>query len=412
MREAVVVLAVIVALVAYAAWLFSKPGEVKPLVPPEDDILLREGVQEGPVEGNSIETFTGFTPMAERLEQDIAAAQKYIHLQFFKYEDDPTGRKIAAMLAQKVAQGVEVRLLYDAAVNGTRRPLFRDMRATGVLTKAFSPLYPPALKKSDNYRNHRKIVVIDGKIAYLGGMNIADRYDKGLDWGIWRDTQIRIAGPVAAQCQLAFARDWAYKGGELLAGAKYCHPVPSCGSTKVETVCSGPVGDGPAIMNRICAILDAARTYAWLESPYLIPTREVQDSLANAVSRGVDVRIIIPPRGDRGVINPIISRSYVEPLLEAGVKIAMYKNGFMHSKTLVVDDEWTSVGSTNMDPRSYILDFEINAFVRDKAYALQMKDVFLADEAHSKYLNKNLWARRSIFCKAAEAFTKLFSAQF
>ncbi len=406
-----IIAAVLLALVLYIAWLLSPPGKVKPLLPQEQEQALLKHVSADTRSGNELQTFISFSPMIESMEKDIASARSYVHILFFKYEDDHIGRRVANLLARKAAEGVEVRLLVDDAVNKTRERLYGEMRSNGIQVKLFSPMHIPLIK-SDNYRNHRKIVVVDGRIAYVGGMNIAERYGIGLSWGTWRDTHLRITGPAVSSCEYAFARDWAFKGGELLADAKYFPPQAPSGKLDVDIVCSGPRGDGPAIMKRLCKMLDDSKQYAWLESPYLIPTNEVRDSLQRAARRGVDVRIIIPPRGDRGVLTPLCTNSYIQELQEAGVRIARYRDGYMHSKTAICDDRYVSVGSTNIDPRSYILDYEINAFIDSESYARKMKDIFLADEALSDYIDKDAWARRSILEKGAEAFARLGSAQF
>ncbi len=407
----IIILAIIAALAAYAAWLFSPPGAPKPMLPEEKERALLEHVPADTAEGNNLETFTSFNPMIEKMEEDIETAQSYIHILFFKYEDDPVGRRVSERLERKAAQGVEVRVLVDDAVNKTRERLYGEMRSHGVQVKLFSPMHIPIIK-SDNYRNHRKIVVVDGRVAYVGGMNIAERYGIGLTWGRWRDTHLRITGPAVTRCEYAFARDWAYKGGEVLSDAKYSPVQAPAGNIRADVVCSGPRGDGPAIMHRICRMLDESKSYAWLESPYLIPTNEVRDSLRRAAARGVDVRIIIPPRGDRGVLTPLCTNSYIEEMLEAGVRIARYRSGYMHSKTIVCDDHLVTVGSTNIDPRSYILDYEINVFIDNEDYAHRMKEVFAADEAISDYMEKECWARRGLLARAGEKFARLGSAQF
>lgn len=408
----IIIIAILVVIAAYAAWLFSPPGAPRPLIAKELDDALLEHVPEDTCSGNALETFTTFNRMIERMEKDIETAQSYVHILFFKYEDDPVGRRVSERLARKADAGVEVRVLVDDAVNKTRERLYGEMRSHGIQVKLFSPMHIPFLRKSDNYRNHRKIVVVDGRVAYIGGMNIAERYGIGLEWGTWRDTHLRITGPAVSKCEYAFARDWAYKGGELLSDAKYCPPQAAAGNIKADVVCSGPYGDGPAIMHRICSMLDGSTKYAWLESPYLIPTREVRDSITGAARRGVDVRIIIPPRGDRGVLTPLCTNSYIEEMLEAGVKIARYRSGYMHSKTIVCDDRYVTVGSTNIDPRSYKLDYEINVFTDDEGYALRMKKVFAEDEGLSEYIDKEQWARRGLLARAGEKIARIGSAQF
>ena len=408
----IVLLAVLLALIAYAAWLFAPPGAPGPLIPPEQEKALLQNVPADTRRGNSVATYTTFTEMVAAMENDIETAKEYVHLLFFKYEEDEVGRRVAERLARKVSEGVEVRVMVDYPVNMNRGRFYDGLRAKGIQVKLFSPMCIPFMKPSDNYRNHRKIVVVDGRVAYVGGMNIAERYGIGLEWGTWRDTHIRIAGPAVTRCEFAFARDWAHKGGELLSDARYFPPQAAAGPTDVDIVCSGPRGEGPEVMRRICAMLDGSKRYAWLESPYLIPTREIRDSLLNAARRGVDVRIIIPPRGDHGVLTPLCTNSYIEEMLKAGVRIARYRSGYMHSKTVVCDDRQATVGSTNIDPRSYILDYEINAFMDDEAYASLMKSIFKKDEEFSDYIDPEVWKRRGLLARAGEAFARLGSAQF
>ncbi len=409
-----IVLCILALLAVYVAWLAGKPGQ-EPLLDQATGKLLREAVPEHGPDGNSIEIFTGFNPMVEAIEKDVSEASSYVHILFFKYEDDPVGRRLAALLAAKAAEGVEVRLMVDGAVNTGRRRLYADMRAMGIEVREFRPLHVP-LRKSDNYRNHRKIVVVDGKSAYIGGMNIAERYGTGLDWGCWRDTQIRISGPAVADCELAFAMDWTHAGVpgsavELASPKYYAEPFVE-GPYNVEILCSGPIGEGPVIMDRICSMLDSARDYAWLESPYLIPTPEIKAALCGAARRGVDVRLIIPPRGDRGVLTPLATKAYIQEVLDAGVRVATYDKGYMHSKTIVCDDRLVTVGSTNIDVRSYILDLEINAFIDNADFAARMKKVFLDDESVSTYIDPATWKKRPLYEKIAEGFAKIFSFEF
>ena len=407
----IILVAILLALVAYAAWLFSPPGAPKPLVPDEAERELIKNVPPDNRSGNDVETFTALFPFVDRMVEDIGKAHSYVHISFFKFEDDPVGRRLMNLMAQKASEGVEVRLLVDEVVNKGRKGFYREMEELGIKTRLFSPMHIPFLKKSDNYRYHRKIVAIDGQVAYIGGMNIAQRYGTGLSWGCWRDTFIRMDGPAAAQCSLAFARDWAHKGGDLLSEARY-YPVPlKKGAIDIDIVCSGPRGEGPEVMRRLCSMIDSSERYFWIESPYLIPTPEVRDSLFRAAGRGVDVRILIPPRGDHGILTPLATSAYVAEFLEAGVKVARYNQGYMHSKTAVCDDHLVTVGSTNIDPRSYLLDYEINAFMDDTLYASQMKAIFEDDESVSTYIDKETWARRSLLQRAGEAFAKVFSSE-
>ncbi|MBQ9462225.1 MAG: cardiolipin synthase [Bacteroidales bacterium] len=398
------------AFMIYAFWVLGKPS-ISPLVDEETAGLLRGGLPEGSLGGNKIETFPGFDPMVESMITDIAGARHHVHILFFKFEDDPVGRRFVELLSQKVKEGVEIRLMYDDGANLKRRKFFRQMQDAGIETLGFNLLHLPFPSKYNNYRNHRKIVVVDGRVAYIGGMNIAERYGKGLFWGCWRDTQIRIEGPAAAQSQLAFAMDWAHEGGKLLTGPEYYPLLPEAGNSAVETLCAGPIGDGPVIMERICSLIDSCSKRVWIESPYLIPTKEIKRSLFAAARRGVDVRIILPPRGDRGVFTPLATKSYVAEFLAAGVKIAEYQDGYMHSKMHIFDDRLVSQGSTNIDVRSYIIDEEINVFIDDHDYNRQMQELFLTDESRSVYIKPAEWARRPVLQRIGEAISRIPSFQ-
>lgn len=409
----IIAICVLVALGFYVAWLAGKPETVA-LVPEDCAKALREHFPADTVEGNSLSTFTDFDSLVSAIEADVAGAKSYVHLLFFKYEDDPVGRRLGNLLSRKAAEGVEVRLMYDDAVNKSRYPLYRDLRAAGLDVRGFGKMVIPFLRKKDNYRNHRKIVVVDGRVAYVGGMNIAERYGLGLGWGRWRDTQLRIEGPAAAACELAFATDWVHEdpsAAAVLSDARYYPEVPASGTSKVEILCSGPIGEGPVIMDRICRMLDESREYVWMESPYLIPTPQVRDSIIRAARRGVDVRLIIPPRGDRGVLTPLATKAYVGPMLREGVRIWLYDPGYMHSKTIVCDGRYATVGSTNIDSRSFLLDLEVNAFIDDPVYEASLKEIFLDDAARSSEIDPAAWARRPLPEKAAESFAKLFSYQ-
>lgn len=401
---------IILAAVAWLWWLTSKPRQ-SALLSENDEAQLACCLDGDTTSGNRIETYPDFYPMVRQLLEDIESAEHFIHVQFFKFEADAIGQCIGSALADKARQGVEVRLLYDDLSNLKSKWYYRQLQQQGVEVCGFGPVRIPLLRKQDNYRNHRKVVVVDGTKGYLGGMNIADRYFQGLHWGSWRDTQIRIQGPAVAQLQKAFLSDWRYATGKLLAERKYFPKVEPMGDLPVRVLTSGPIGNGPVIMTELCRMAEESRRYLYWESPYFIPTQEVMQSLCKAARRGVDVRIIIPPRGDRGLLTPLASKHYIAQALEAGVSIYFYGRGYMHSKITVCDERIATVGSANIDPRSYLLDLEINAFVESKDYARQVKEIFLADEKDSKKVSQEIWAKRPLVQKFFERIAGLFSAQ-
>ena len=362
-----------------------------------------------PLAGNDVKVYTSFDPMLEDLLTDMDKATDHVHFEFFKFEDDKVGRKVGEKLRELAARGLEVRVTYDSAANLTRYKFYRWLRKGGVQVHSFLPVILPFLTSTTNYRNHRKIVVIDGKVGYLGGMNIADRYSKGIRGGVWRDIHARIQGPAAAELQTAFLVDWQYCSRRFVSGDRYFPCVEPCGDSIVQIATSGPMDEWKVTMQGMIRLITQAQRYVYIESPYFIPTEPVMLALKNAALSGVDVRIIIPYYGDKGVLVPLASRSYVEEALIAGVKIYFYGGGYLHSKTLVSDGTVCTVGSTNLDVRSFEQDFEINAFIYDAAVSRKLRDAFLSDMENSTRVTLEQWRKRSTWEKFKESFARLFS---
>ena len=362
-----------------------------------------------PMTGNAVRPYVEFYPMLDDLVADLASARDHIHFEFFKFEDDPSGRRVAEVLMRKARSGVAVRVQYDDLGNLGRKKFYKELKAAGIQVKPFLALTLPFISENINFRNHRKIVVIDGRIGYLGGMNIAERYGAGLPWGPWRDTHLRIEGPAVAELQTSFLCDWRFSKGELLAEPRYYPPIEKVGDTLMQVISSGPMDEWRVAMQGLVRLLSNAQHYVYIQSPYFIPTASVMLAMKNAALSGVDVRVMFPSRGDRGQFVSLASKSYVREALAAGVKIYFYRKGFLHSKTVVSDDAFTTIGSTNVDVRSYTLDFEINAYLYDPAMALQMKEAFLRDEADSERVDPVRWQQRPLFEKFKESFARLFS---
>ena len=359
--------------------------------------------------GNGVKLYTDFFPMLEDMLSDIAAARHHVHFQFFKFEDDPVGRRVADLLIRKAAEGVKVRVQYDDAANYFRKGFYRRLRNAGVEVEPFIKIRLPFLSDSSNYRNHRKVVVIDGRIGYLGGMNIAERYGKGLSWGVWRDDHMRVEGPVVAELQTSFLTDWQFSSKRFVDGSEYYPRVESAGFVTMQILTAGPFDQWRVIMQGTIRAIARSTRYVYIQSPYFIPTEPMMLALRNAALSGIDVRVMIPYRGDRGVIVPYASLSYVEEALAAGVKVALYRKGYMHSKTIVSDDSFVTVGSTNVDIRSYELDFEINAFIYDEDLAVKARDIFLEDEKFCEYLDLESWRARPRSQKLKESVSRTFS---
>ncbi len=403
-------LALLLAAATFLLWITGKP-ELTELTDAATSAQLDSMLPSDAENGNKVDTYANMKDMYGTLMTDIGNAKHHIHFLFFKYEPDGVGREIGAALAAQTQAGVEVRLLYDDILCRRWRDYYRQLESQGVETAGFGAVHPPFIRKRDYYRNHRKIIVVDGRVAYIGGINVADRYLNGLDWGCWRDTIIRIEGPAVALAQRAFAADWHYATDRLLAAPVYFPEVCEQGAFPVRIITSGPIGAGPAIMRHTVSLLDRASQYVWFESPYFIPPDEVRKAMLDAARRGVDVRVLLPPRGDRGETTQWASKSYFTEALRAGVRIGLYQPGYLHSKIIVCDDAVGVVGSCNIDPRSYLLCEEIAAVIESPAYARELKDLFLTDEAQSHYIRADEWDSRPLANKVKEAAARTLASQ-
>lgn len=372
--------------------------------------MLRKMNKSFLLSGNDVEIITDFQTMSDRLIEDIEGARHHINMLFFKFEDDAAGRRIADALIRKSEEGVQVRLIYDDAGNlMVPRRFYRKLRKHGIQVRGFIRIFLPILSRDYNSRNHRKVVVIDGRVGYMGGMNIAQRYAEGLKWGIWRDTHMRITGSAVSELQTSFLTDWKFtKGDEPDLEPMYPYNPP-CGNTLMQIVTGGPMDKWNVMMQAYMTAIASARSYAYLQSPYFIPPEPIMKVLQNAALSGVDVRVMIPYRGDKGVLPPWASRSYIKDALSAGIKIYLYRKGYMHAKTLVIDDSLVTIGSTNIDFRGFEQDFEINAFMYDEILACQQRDIFLTDQKDAQPVTLEDWEKRPRWDRIKESFARIFS---
>lgn len=362
-----------------------------------------------PLKGNSLKVYTVCQEMYDDLVRDLKTATDHIHFEFFKFEDDPIGRRIGEILIAKARAGVQVRVQYDHVANYFRGKFYNWLKEGGVEVEPFLKVSLPFLSSDTNYRNHRKIVIIDGRIGYAGGMNIAQRYATGIKRGNWRDTHFRVVGPAVSEMQVVFLTDWCFSRKELLDDQRFFPRVESDDNVTMQIASSGPMDQWNVTMQGMMRIITRAKSYVYIQSPYLIPTEPVMSALRDTALAGVDVRLMIPYHGDRGVIPALASRSYVAQALEAGVKVYFYNGGYLHAKTIVSDDEIVTIGSTNLDVRSFEQDFEINAFIYDFNLAVQMKEIFLRDQDDCSWVTAEQWAYRPKLEKVKESVARLFS---
>ena len=344
-----------------------------------------------PFKDNEAEFYTDGYQFFPALLQAISRARHHIHLETYIFDDDPLGRLIADALIQKAKEGVEIRVIYDD-VGCWRVPsaLFERMKKAGIDVCAFMPVKFPAFTSKVNYRNHRKVCVIDGIEGFTGGINIALRYVKGMRNGTlpWRDTHMRLRGSIVYALQRAFLVDWYFVDRTLVTNRKYYPPMPwkISNDCLAQMVTSSPIAPWPDIMQGYVRILLEAKSYVYMESPYFLPTEPVLFAMRTAALAGVDVRLMVPRHSDSHLLE-WASLSYVVETLAAGVKIKLYGSGFNHSKLLVADDEVSTCGSTNIDFRSFENNFESNVFFYDRQMALRIKELYMADEAQSVDFN-------------------------
>ena len=320
---------------------------------------------------------------------EIAKAESHIHIDMYIVADDPLGSLLSDALIDKARQGVEVRLIYDdVGCWNVSRAFFDRMRDEGVEVVPFLPVRFPSFTSKVNYRNHRKLIVIDGRVGFVGGMNIALRYVKGTGTQPWRDTMLKVEGMGVYGIQRAFLIDWYFCDRTLISDRKYYPPIRLSAHhdaqpmSLAQTVTSGPVAPYPEIMQGYVRIILSAKRYVYLETPYFLPTEPVLFALKTASIAGVDVRIIVPYRSDAKWVE-WASRSYLREVVESGVTVMLYQAGFLHSKLLVCDDTICSCGSTNVDIRSFENNFESNIFLYGETAARQLREVFEADEQQS-----------------------------
>ena len=369
--------------------------------------------------GNEMRIFTDFTPMFEAMLDDIASAKEFIHIQFYIVENDEVGQQLSDLLIRKAAEGVDVRLMYDSCANLFVHSRYYDrMRHNGVHVKSFQKFLPALFNREVNCRTHRKIVVIDGHTAYTGGMNIARRYRDGINHGAWRDTQLRIIGPAVSQLEVSFLSDWRFCTKELLDEPRFFPPIPTAPSNAitqsrnnaiVQIVTSGPMDEWNTVMQGMVQVMAQCRQYLYIQTPYFTPPHPVLLAIRNAALAGVDVRLMVPATLDRGAVTRLASQSYFRDLLPAGVKIYLYGNGFLHAKTIVCDDDFTTIGSTNLDPRSLEQNFEVNAFIYDNTIACRQRDIFLDDLQHCTLVDPDRWQHRPRLQKFLESSARILT---
>ena len=361
---------------------------------------------------NDVEIYKNGPEKFSRLIEDMEEAEDHIHLEYFIIKDSEIAREIQEVLIRKAREGVEVRILYDDVACWRfkiHRRFLNELKAAGVKCAAFLPTKFPLLGGQLNYRNHRKIAVIDGKVGYTGGLNIGDEY-MGLDkkFGYWRDSHIRIYGAGVHMLQIIFLIDWYLTTDEIISDKKYMPDIPHCGEVALQVVGTGPDSQWEDIHYAFFSAISQAKKRVYIETPYFIPDESILKAIKTAALSGVDVRIIFPQKIDHYIVN-IASYSYFDEVLDAGARVFLYQKGFIHSKVVIVDDEMASIGSSNMDLRSFMLNFEVNTFIYEEKTIEKIAEQFYKDQEDSKELMRENFRTRNIVVRLAESISRLFS---
>lgn len=362
---------------------------------------------------NDIDIFTEGVEKFRALKADLQAAERFIHLQYYIIKNDVLLQQIKEILIEKAKEGVEVRVLFDAmGCRSVKRKVWRELQEKGIKTAEFFPPVFRRLHVRMNYRNHRKIVVVDNKVAYVGGYNIGKEY-VGLDgrFGKWRDTHLRIQGSGVLGLQLRFLLDWNNAAKEnllenaaLLQGMKpgrrdFCN---------MQIISSGPDGEIKAIRDNYLCLIGKARKKIYIQTPYFIPDEAVFQALLLAIRCGVEVNLMIPGMPD----HPFVywaTYSYMGDLVMAGANCYTYHKGFLHCKGIIVDGEVVCLGTANVDIRSFELNFEVNAVIYDEKKAVEMEEIFREDMKECTRITRDMYAARPLRLRVKEQICRLFS---
>ena len=371
--------------------------------------LLRNLNQAPLLYGSSVDFFVAGRDKFDSLFRDIDKATDHIHVEYYVWDDDVIGNHFKNLLIRKSAEGVKIRIIVDAVGSWRlKRSFYEEFRSAGIEVEEFMKVKFPMFTSHFNYRNHRKIVVIDGKIGYVGGMNVADRYINGVSWGNWRDTHIRIEGKGVQGLQSVFLIDWFLVSKSLITARRYFPLLENYGDNLMQIASSGPYSSAREILQGFMHAIFSAKSSIFIQTPYFIPPEGLLEALISASARGVDVRLMVSRKSDTVMVQ-LASRSYFKKLMIAGIKVYFYEPGFMHSKLTVIDDSLTLIGSANFDVRSFEQNLEVEAFIYNKETALRGKEIFIEDQKSSTAIVLRDWVKRPVWLRFKESFVRLFT---
>ena len=364
---------------------------------------------------NAVEILVNGEKKFPEVIKALQGAKNHIHIEYYIYDDDETGRLIEQILVQKAREGVKVRFIYDDfGSRSIRKKMHRRMLEAGIEIFPFYKIFFIPFANRINYRNHRKIIVVDGQTAFIGGINVSDRYVNDCKPGklYWRDTHMRIDGPGVQYLQYLFLADWHFCSDLEVPLDETLFPPYRAYTLRddkiVQIVASGPDSETPSILFSVLKAINLARQEILITTPYFIPGESLTNALITASLSGISVKILVPGISDSIFVNAA-ARSYYTELLDAGVEIYRYRKGFLHSKTMVTDREISIVGTANMDLRSFDLNFEVNAVVYNKDIAEKLKDIFYSDLKDAEKIDPERWANRPVLVEMLEKTARLLS---
>jgi len=355
---------------------------------------------------NEVKIYTHGQDKFEDLFRDLRQARDFIHINYYKIENDWLGKELFDILIHKASQGVEVRLLYDRMGCRSLPDYMLDkLRSAGGQAVKFAPFLIDL-----NYRDHRKNIIIDGQIGYIGGLNVGIEYiGETSRFGDWRDTHLKLRGESVDSLQHRFLLDWSFASSEeLMEEERYFPAKEEKGEARVQIVSSGPDSEDQEIKNIFLRMIYGASRSIFIQTPYFIPDEPILEALKVAAKTGVDVRIMVPDRPDHPFVYAA-NNSFLGEMLEVGARCYRYEKGFLHSKTMVIDERIGTVGTANMDVRSFKLNFEINAFIYDKKVSTRLADIFRQDLKHSYEITPEIYESRGLKMKFKESLYRLIS---
>lgn len=359
---------------------------------------------------NRMEIFTNGEDKFTALKKDLNDAKRSIYVQYYIFLDDTLGHEIAQILMRKAREGVDVKVIYDHVGSfSVRNRFFKMMNDAGIETHPFFKVTFPQFANRVNWRNHRKIVIIDERIGYIGGMNIADRYVKSVSkgWG-WRDTHFRVEGDIVESLLFSYVVDWNFRNQKHPMRYPKTPPVNFSNTVGMQLVTSGPLSQWDNLALCFLKAISSATRSIYIQTPYFLPTDALRHALEAAALSKIDVRIMIPRRSDSRMLQ-YASFSYVTQCLKAGIKVYLYNPGMLHAKAMIIDDNIVTAGSTNFDFRSFENNFECNLFIYDKEINSRMREIFFADMGHCTKLTYASWHTRPRLQRSMESIIRLVS---